>query len=58
MLTVSIFDARDMHISDHNPIITYFDASLLSDAVKPARAKQLGRNTRHIFKFDSMTTEQ
>ncbi|PKK61097.1 hypothetical protein RhiirC2_792323 [Rhizophagus irregularis] len=26
----------DMHISDHNSIITYFDASLLSDAIKPA----------------------
>ncbi|PKK66574.1 hypothetical protein RhiirC2_784597 [Rhizophagus irregularis] len=34
----SIFDAHDLHISDHNPIITYFDASLLSDAIKSARA--------------------
>uniref|UniRef100_U9UQM8 Uncharacterized protein n=1 Tax=Rhizophagus irregularis (strain DAOM 181602 / DAOM 197198 / MUCL 43194) TaxID=747089 RepID=U9UQM8_RHIID len=32
-----------MHISDH---ITYFNASLLSDAIKSARARQLGRNTR------------
>ncbi|CAB4421325.1 unnamed protein product [Rhizophagus irregularis] len=58
MLTASIFDAHDMHISDHNPIITYFDASLLSDAIKPARACQLGRDTRRVFKFDSVSTEQ
>ncbi|CAB4430549.1 unnamed protein product [Rhizophagus irregularis] len=58
MLTASIFDAHDMHISDHNPIITYFDASLLSDAIKPARARQLGRDTRRVFKFDSVSTEQ
>ncbi|CAB4423748.1 unnamed protein product [Rhizophagus irregularis] len=37
-----------MHISDHNPIITYFDASLLSDAIKPARARQLSRNTHRV----------
>jgi exonuclease III len=58
MLTASIFDAHDMHISDHNPIITYFDASLLSDAIKPARARQLGRNTRRVFKLDSVSPEQ
>ncbi|CAB4443464.1 unnamed protein product [Rhizophagus irregularis] len=58
MLTASIFDAHDMHISDHNPVITYFDVSLLSDAIKPARARQLGRNTRRVFKFDSVSTEQ
>ncbi|PKB97682.1 hypothetical protein RhiirA5_432673 [Rhizophagus irregularis] len=58
MLTASIFDAHDMHISDHNPIITYFDASLLSDAIKSARARQLGRNTRRIFKYDSISTDQ
>src|SRR3990170_8912413 len=57
MLTASIFDAYDMHISDHNPIITYFDASLLTDAIKPARARQLGRNTRRIFKFDSVSSD-
>ncbi|CAB4417816.1 unnamed protein product [Rhizophagus irregularis] len=58
MLTASIFNAYDMHISDHNPIITYFDASLLSDAIKPARARQLGRDTRRVFKFDSVSIEQ
>ncbi|CAB4446324.1 unnamed protein product [Rhizophagus irregularis] len=58
MLTASIFDAQDMHISDHNPIIAYFDASLLSDAIKPARARQLDRNTRRVFKFDSVSAEQ
>ncbi|PKY35277.1 DNase I-like protein, partial [Rhizophagus irregularis] len=58
MLTSTIFDAYDLHISDHNPIITYFDASLLSDAIKSARARQLGRNTRRIFKYDSISMEQ
>ncbi|EXX58057.1 hypothetical protein RirG_201400 [Rhizophagus irregularis DAOM 197198w] len=58
MLTASIFDAHDLHISDHNPIITYFDASLLSDAIKSARARQLGRNTRRVFKYDSISTDQ
>ncbi|PKC51806.1 hypothetical protein RhiirA1_482944, partial [Rhizophagus irregularis] len=58
MLTSSIFDAFDLHISDHNPIITYFDASLLSDTIKSARARQLGRNTRRVFKYDSISTEQ
>ncbi|PKK64582.1 hypothetical protein RhiirC2_787286, partial [Rhizophagus irregularis] len=42
MLTASIFDAHDLHISDHNPIITYFDVSLLSDAIKSARALTVG----------------
>ncbi|CAB4409450.1 unnamed protein product [Rhizophagus irregularis] len=58
MLTASIFDAHDMYISDHNHIITYFDASLLSDAIKSAHARQSGRNTHRIFKFDSVSTEQ
>ncbi|GBC33018.2 RNA-directed DNA polymerase from mobile element jockey-like [Rhizophagus irregularis DAOM 181602=DAOM 197198] len=58
MLTSTIFDAYDLHISDHNPIITYFDASLLSDAIKSARARQLGRNTRRIFKYDSISMDQ
>ncbi|EXX55709.1 hypothetical protein GLOIN_2v1786555 [Rhizophagus irregularis DAOM 181602=DAOM 197198] len=58
MLTLTIFDAYDIHISDHNPIITYFDASLLSDAIKSARARQLGRNTQRVFKYDSISTEQ
>ncbi|PKC01568.1 hypothetical protein RhiirA5_426507 [Rhizophagus irregularis] len=44
----SIFNAYDMHISDHNPIITYFNASLLSDAIKSACAHQLGHNTRRL----------
>ncbi|GET50319.1 RNA-directed DNA polymerase from mobile element jockey-like [Rhizophagus irregularis DAOM 181602=DAOM 197198] len=58
MLTASIFDAHDLHISDHNPIITYFDASLLSDAIKSARVRQLGRNTRRVFKYDSISADQ
>ncbi|EXX53876.1 hypothetical protein RirG_239830 [Rhizophagus irregularis DAOM 197198w] len=58
LLTASIFDAHDLHISDHNLIITYFDVSLLSDAIKSARARQIGRNTRHVFKYDSISTEQ
>ncbi|PKK57306.1 hypothetical protein RhiirC2_798282 [Rhizophagus irregularis] len=31
MLTASIFDAHDLHISDHNPIITYFDWTAFAD---------------------------
>ncbi|EXX65127.1 hypothetical protein RirG_136250 [Rhizophagus irregularis DAOM 197198w] len=54
----SIFNAYDMYISNHNPIITYFNASLLSDAIKFARARQLGHNTRRIFKYDSISTDQ
>ncbi|GET56224.1 RNA-directed DNA polymerase from mobile element jockey-like [Rhizophagus irregularis DAOM 181602=DAOM 197198] len=44
--------------SDHNPIITYFDDSLLVASTKVARAKQLQRRTRRIFKFDSVTDQQ
>ncbi|GET51130.1 RNA-directed DNA polymerase from mobile element jockey-like [Rhizophagus irregularis DAOM 181602=DAOM 197198] len=58
MLTASIFDAHDLHISDHNPIITYFDVSLLSDAIKSARVRQLGHNTQRVFKYDSISTKQ
>ncbi|PKK64029.1 hypothetical protein RhiirC2_788057 [Rhizophagus irregularis] len=54
----TIFDAYDMHISDYNPIITYFDASLLSDAIKSACARQLGCNSQRIFKYESTSTEQ
>ncbi|PKB92413.1 hypothetical protein RhiirA5_444770 [Rhizophagus irregularis] len=31
MLTSTIFDAYDLHISDHNPIITYFDWTAFAD---------------------------
>ncbi|GET55571.1 RNA-directed DNA polymerase from mobile element jockey-like [Rhizophagus irregularis DAOM 181602=DAOM 197198] len=57
-LTSYIFDAQDTCSSDHNPIITYFDDSLLVASIKVARAKQLQRRTRRIFKFDSVTTQQ
>ncbi|GET58441.1 RNA-directed DNA polymerase from mobile element jockey-like [Rhizophagus irregularis DAOM 181602=DAOM 197198] len=57
-LTSYIFDAQDTCSSDHNPIITYFDDSLLVASIKVARAKQLQRQTRRIFKFDSVTTQQ
>ncbi|PKY32802.1 DNase I-like protein [Rhizophagus irregularis] len=57
-LTSYIFDAQDTCFSDHNPIITYFDDSLLVASVKAARAKQLQRQTRRIFKFDSVTAQQ
>ncbi|PKK59947.1 hypothetical protein RhiirC2_794056 [Rhizophagus irregularis] len=53
MLTASIFDAHDLHISDHNSIITYFDTSLLTDAIKSAHAQQLNHNVRRVFKFNS-----
>ncbi|GET56229.1 RNA-directed DNA polymerase from mobile element jockey-like [Rhizophagus irregularis DAOM 181602=DAOM 197198] len=57
-LTSYIFDAQDTCSSDHNPIITYFDDSLLITSIKVARAKQLQRQTRRIFKFDSVTDQQ
>ncbi|GBC52707.2 hypothetical protein GLOIN_2v1786555 [Rhizophagus irregularis DAOM 181602=DAOM 197198] len=57
-LTSYIFDAQDTCSSDHNPIITYFDDSLLAASIKVARAKQLQRRTCRIFKFDSVTTQQ
>ncbi|GBC13361.2 RNA-directed DNA polymerase from mobile element jockey-like [Rhizophagus irregularis DAOM 181602=DAOM 197198] len=57
-LTSYIFDAQDTCSSDHNPIITYFDDSLLVASIKVARAKQLQRQTRRIFKFDSVTAQQ
>ncbi|GET61695.1 RNA-directed DNA polymerase from mobile element jockey-like [Rhizophagus irregularis DAOM 181602=DAOM 197198] len=56
--TSYIFDAHDTCSSDHNPIITYFDDSLLAVSIKVAHAKQLQRRTRRIFKFDSVTTQQ
>ncbi|GET55689.1 RNA-directed DNA polymerase from mobile element jockey-like [Rhizophagus irregularis DAOM 181602=DAOM 197198] len=57
-LTSYIFDGHDTCSSDHNPIITYFDDSLLAASIKVAHAKQLQRQTRCIFKFDSVTTQQ
>ncbi|GBC08732.1 hypothetical protein RclHR1_08350002 [Rhizophagus clarus] len=38
LLTSIIFDACDSSLSDHNPIITYFDFSLLRFSIKLARA--------------------
>ncbi|GET56225.1 Tbingi protein [Rhizophagus irregularis DAOM 181602=DAOM 197198] len=46
-LTSYIFDAQDTCSSDHNPIITYFDDSLLFASVKVARAKQLQLKAAH-----------
>ncbi|GBC51817.2 RNA-directed DNA polymerase from mobile element jockey-like [Rhizophagus irregularis DAOM 181602=DAOM 197198] len=57
-LTSYIFDAHDTCSSDHNPVITYFDDSLLVASIKVAHAKQLQRRTRRIFKFDSVTAQQ
>ncbi|EXX79399.1 hypothetical protein RirG_005980 [Rhizophagus irregularis DAOM 197198w] len=57
-LTSYIFDAQDTCSSDHNPIITYFDVSLLAASVKVVRAKQLRGQTHRIFKFDSVTVQQ
>lgn len=57
-LTASIFDATDICASDHNPIIAYFDYSFISARVKIARARQLKRNKRRIFKLDSVTSAQ
>ncbi|GBB93742.1 hypothetical protein RclHR1_22230003 [Rhizophagus clarus] len=45
-------------LSDHNPVITYYDFSFLSSFLKPARARQLQRRSRRIFSFDSVTPSQ
>ncbi|CAB4438704.1 unnamed protein product [Rhizophagus irregularis] len=55
MLTSLIFDAQDICTSDHNPVITYYDLSLLFASTKLARARQLKRRNRRVFKFDSVT---
>ncbi|PKC57367.1 hypothetical protein RhiirA1_472609 [Rhizophagus irregularis] len=57
-LTACIFDAQDICTSDHNPVITYYDMSLLFASIKLARARQLKRQTCRIFKFDSVTDIQ
>ncbi|GBC22343.2 hypothetical protein GLOIN_2v1786555 [Rhizophagus irregularis DAOM 181602=DAOM 197198] len=57
-LTACIFDAQDICTSDHNPVITYYDMSLLIAFTKLARARQLKRQTRRVFKFDSVTDSQ
>ncbi|GBB98575.1 hypothetical protein RclHR1_32690002 [Rhizophagus clarus] len=41
LLTSVIFDARDLNLSDHNPIITYYNFSFLSSSLKLACARQL-----------------
>ncbi|GBB93750.1 hypothetical protein RclHR1_22240005 [Rhizophagus clarus] len=58
LLTSVIFDARDVNFSDHNPVITYYDYSFLFSSIKPARARQLKRHSRHIFSFDSVIPSQ
>ncbi|GET66665.1 hypothetical protein GLOIN_2v1786555 [Rhizophagus irregularis DAOM 181602=DAOM 197198] len=40
-LTAYIFDAHDICISDHNPVITYYDMSLLFASTKLAHARNL-----------------
>ncbi|PKC10319.1 hypothetical protein RhiirA5_374770, partial [Rhizophagus irregularis] len=57
-LTACIFNAQDVCTSDHNPVITYYDMSLLFASTKLARARQLKRRTRRVFKFDSVTEIQ
>ncbi|CAB4436127.1 unnamed protein product [Rhizophagus irregularis] len=44
--------------SDHNPVITYYDSSLLFASTKLARARQLKRRTHRVFKFDSVSDVQ
>ncbi|GET04452.1 hypothetical protein GLOIN_2v1770668 [Rhizophagus clarus] len=46
---------QDICSSNHNPVITYFDSSLLNASVKLARAKQLNRRSHHVFIFDSVS---
>ncbi|GET52551.1 RNA-directed DNA polymerase from mobile element jockey-like [Rhizophagus irregularis DAOM 181602=DAOM 197198] len=57
-LTACIFNAQDVCTSDHNPVITYYDMSLLFASTKLARARQLKRRTHRVFKFDSVTEIQ
>ncbi|GBC51583.1 RNA-directed DNA polymerase from mobile element jockey-like [Rhizophagus irregularis DAOM 181602=DAOM 197198] len=57
-LTACIFNAQDICTSDHNPVITYYDMSLLFTSTKLARTRQLKRQTRRVFKFDSVTDIQ
>ncbi|GBB90093.1 hypothetical protein RclHR1_16990007 [Rhizophagus clarus] len=40
LLTSNISDACDRSLSDHNPVITYFDSSLLRSSIKLAHARQ------------------
>ncbi|GBC00378.1 hypothetical protein RclHR1_38390001 [Rhizophagus clarus] len=47
-----------MFLSDHNPVITYYDFSFLSFSLKLARARQLQRCSRRIFSFDSVSPSQ
>ncbi|CAB4436307.1 unnamed protein product [Rhizophagus irregularis] len=58
MLTSLIFDAQDICTSDHNPVITYYDLSLLFASTKLARARQLKRRIHRVFKFDSVSDAQ
>ncbi|GBB83923.1 hypothetical protein RclHR1_10590005 [Rhizophagus clarus] len=55
LLTSIISDACDSSLSDHNPVITYFDSSFLLLSIKLACARQLKRRTCRIFLFDSIT---
>ncbi|GBC10797.1 hypothetical protein RclHR1_09910006 [Rhizophagus clarus] len=55
LLTSIIFDACDSSLSDHNPVITYFDSSLLRSSIKLARAHQLKRRTCRTFLLDSVS---
>ncbi|CAB4417102.1 unnamed protein product [Rhizophagus irregularis] len=48
----------DICTSDHNPVITYYDLSLLFASTKLARVQQLKRHTRRVFKFDSVSDAQ
>ncbi|GBB92085.1 hypothetical protein RclHR1_01960035 [Rhizophagus clarus] len=54
LLTSIISDVSDSSLSDHNPVITYFDSSFLHSSIKLARTRQLKRRTRCIFSFDSV----
>ncbi|GBC09197.1 hypothetical protein RclHR1_08680014 [Rhizophagus clarus] len=55
LLTSIIFDACDSSLSDHNPVITYFDSSLLRSSIKLVRARQLKRRSCRVFFLDSVS---
>ncbi|GBB95024.1 hypothetical protein RclHR1_24620003 [Rhizophagus clarus] len=58
LLTAVIHDVCDTSFSDHNPIVTYYDRSLLFSSIKLAHARQLKRRSQRIFLFDSVTPLQ
>ncbi|GBC05503.1 hypothetical protein RclHR1_06260009 [Rhizophagus clarus] len=58
LLTLAIFDVRDLDFSDYNPVITFYDCSFLHFSIKLARTYQLKWRFHRIFLLDSITPSQ